>query len=238
MDEVNHQAGCVYRHKVDLLPDTYETSMNSINANWMVNHLSEDFIAQKLIQPIFVTYVDTDNIEFERSKSGLWGWRSDKKETINGHDCHVFSASNVQIITLRRTEHLSDNKTNNENEDSKTPKTSNPLTSLLIQAEQKCNNVKLNVSESTYNPNQVTIEEYFNTKVVLNERNIGRPKSMTTKVKTFKAHISMCDDYPLSLQNQVLPIIDLMAEFNPHFHKLKDFVTMQLPAGFPMKIGE
>lgn len=54
---------------------------------------------------------------------------------------------------------------------------------------------------------------------------------MTNKIQSFRAHLSLCEDYPLSLQEQVLPIIDLMAESNPHFKKLKDFVTLQLPAG-------
>lgn len=29
-----------------------------------------------------------------------------------------------------------------------------------------------------------------------------------------------------------------MAASNAHFRKLKDFITLQLPAGFPVKIGE
>ncbi len=41
-----------------------------------------------------------------RNKSGLWGWRSDKTELINGRDCKVFSASNVELVTKTRTEHL------------------------------------------------------------------------------------------------------------------------------------
>ena len=35
-----------------------------------------------------------------------------------------------------------------------------------------------------------------------------------------------------------MPIIDLMAASNAHFKKLKDFITLQLPAGFPIKIGK
>jgi hypothetical protein len=36
----------------------------------------------------------------------------------------------------------------------------------------------------------------------------------------------------------VIPIIDLMAASNAHFRKLRDFITLQLPAGFPVKIGK
>lgn len=36
-----------------------------------------------------------------------------------------------------------------------------------------------------------------------------------------------------------MPILDLMTAIaSPHFAKLKDFIQMQLPAGFPVKIGK
>lgn len=41
-----------------------------------------------------------------RNKTGLWGWRSDKTELVNGRECKVFSASNVELVTKTRTEHL------------------------------------------------------------------------------------------------------------------------------------
>ena len=100
----------------------------------------------------------------------------------------------------------------------------------------------------------VTLEEYFNSRVDLKNRDIGRPREENIKVQTFNAQLSLCDDYPLRLQEQILPIIDLMAirygcfslrrsfavlplDFsNSHFKKLRDFVTLQLPNGFPVKI--
>ena len=60
----------------------------------------------------------------------------------------------------------------------------------------------------------------------------------TTKIQTFNATLSLCEKYPLSLHEQVLPIVDLMALNNSHFKKLKEFITLQLPSGFPIKIGK
>ncbi len=37
----------------------------------------------------------------------MWGWRQDKTEVINGYTCRVFSASNVELVTKTRVEHLS-----------------------------------------------------------------------------------------------------------------------------------
>lgn len=47
----------------------------------------------------------------------------------------------------------------------------------------------------------------------------------------------LCENYPLNLQEQVMPIVDIMALSSSQFTKLKDFIQMQIPAGFPLKIG-
>ena len=91
---------------------------------------------------------------------------------------------------------------------------------------------------TSYNPGNITPEEYFSDIVDLEDKDIGRPKEQATKVQKFKASLWLCEGYPLSLQEQVIPIIDLMAQSNAHFAKLRDFITLQLPAGFPIKIGE
>lgn len=93
------------------------------------------------------------------------------------------------------------------------------------------------VSSQTRNPSCISLEEYFDKNFDLEGRDIGRPIEQSTKTQKFKATLWLCEDFPLSLQEQVVPIIDLMAASNAHFRKLKDFITLQLPAGFPVKIG-
>ena len=87
------------------------------------------------------------------------------------------------------------------------------------------------------NPCCISAEEYFDAECVLGARDIGRPIEQTTKTQRFRAQVWLCEDYPLSLAEQVVPIIDLMAASNAHFRKLRDFITLQLPSGFPVKIG-
>lgn len=82
----------------------------------------------------------------------------------------------------------------------------------------------------------LTPEEYFTTEQ-LNGRDVGQPQKVTTKVQRFKANLWLSEDFPIKLQEQVLPILDLMSTMaSPHVSKLKDFITMQLPSGFPVRI--
>lgn len=81
-----------------------------------------------------------------------------------------------------------------------------------------------------------TIEEYFSDQD-LQGRDIGKEKKISTKVQKFKANLWLSDEFPIKLQEQVLPILDLMSSLaSPHVSKLRDFITVSLPSGFPVKV--
>uniref|UniRef100_A0A8C8LVH8 Ankyrin repeat domain-containing protein n=1 Tax=Oncorhynchus tshawytscha TaxID=74940 RepID=A0A8C8LVH8_ONCTS len=189
---------------------------------------TQENTAQRLTSPIVSTHLNTRNIAFERNKSGIWGWRSEKSEAVSGYEAKVYSATNVELVTRSRTEHLSDQ------DKSKSKGTKTPLQSFLGIAEQHTSNVSQ--CASPHNPTAITAEEYFDPEFQLNERDIGRPVELTSKVQRFKAHLWLSEAHPLSLAEQVTPIIDLMAISNAHFAKLRDFITLSLPPGFPVKI--
>ncbi|XP_047354119.1 ankyrin repeat domain-containing protein 13D isoform X2 [Vespa velutina] len=224
MMEVDHETRKVYVEHMKLISDD----------NIQLMEPSEEGILARLTNPIVTTYIDTDKISFERNKAGIWGWRSDKSEIINGHECKVFSASNVELITKTRLEHLSEA----DKARARAPRT--PLQSFLGIAEQQHENCNATTSQEEYsnvgNPSNITAEEYFDPDVDLNGRDIGRPKEVNTKIQKFKATLWLSEEYPLSLQEQIMPIVDLMAISSSHFAKLKDYIQMQLPSGFPVKI--
>ena len=58
-------------------------------------------------------------------------------------------------------------------------------------------------SDEMYNPCHITPEEYFDERVNLESRDIGRPIEQTTKTQKFKAQLWLCEEYPLSLPEQV-----------------------------------
>ncbi|XP_055623876.1 ankyrin repeat domain-containing protein 13B isoform X2 [Toxorhynchites rutilus septentrionalis] len=220
---------------------------------------SKESVSLRLQAPVICNHIDMDKISFERNKSGFWGWRSEKNETINGYECKVYGASNVEFITRTRNEHLSE-------EQARIKSSRTPLQHFLGMTEEDYNHAgsnavpaaqsALNDSSSTpllgsdnNSPLQETAssskelpmtaptaEEYFSD-IDLQGRDVGKPKKITAKVQRFKANMWLSEEFPIKLQEQVLPILDLMSTMaSPHVSKLRDFVTMQLPSGFPVKI--
>ncbi|XP_064432172.1 ankyrin repeat domain-containing protein 13D isoform X9 [Mirounga angustirostris] len=205
---------------------------------------SEEHVASRLTSPIVSTHLDTRNVAFERNKCGIWGWRSEKMETVSGYEAkagEVYSATNVELVTRTRTEHLSDqdksrSKGKPRREDSIPVLPRDGPAALLPQRGEPGPQAPVQQAASPTNPTAISPSEYFDPNFSLESRNIGRPIEMSSKVQRFKATLWLSEEHPLSLGDQVTPIIDLMAISNAHFAKLRDFITLRLPPGFPVKI--
>lgn len=225
--EIDHDRRVVFSETLTLGSQDHEVLLAAVQP-------TEEQAMSRLTAPVVTTQLDTKNIAFERNKSGILGWRSEKTEVINGYESKVYGASNVELITRTRTEHLSDQH-KGKSKGSKTP-----LQSFLGIAEQHVgpNNGQTLITQtfSQTNPTAITPDEYFDPNFELGHRDMGRPMELTTKTQKFKAKLWLCEDHPLSLSEQVAPIIDLMAISNALFAKLRDFITLRLPPGFPVKI--
>ena len=124
--------------------------------------------------------------------------------TYPRYETKVFGANNVELVTRTRTEHLTE-------EDKKRAKSNkNPLQSFLGMAEVEVKQAAAAESDrsqseffSANNPCCISPAEYFDGAADLGERDIGRPKEMTCKVQKFQPQLWLCEDYPLSLQEQV-----------------------------------
>ena len=144
----------------------------------------------------------------------------------------MFAANNVEIVTKTRTEHMS------QEDKDRARANKNPLLSFFGPQDVETENISetsaesgtTNTSSSSSCQPPPSWSEYL-------ARGWVRPRQEGQKSQKFKAQLWLCEDYPLSLQEQVMPIVDLLAISNTHFKKLKDFIHMQLPSGFPVKIG-
>uniref|UniRef100_A0A2K5W2T4 Ankyrin repeat domain 13A n=1 Tax=Macaca fascicularis TaxID=9541 RepID=A0A2K5W2T4_MACFA len=223
--EVNHDDKVVTTEHFDLSQE-----MERLTLDLMKPKSRE--VERRLTSPVINTSLDTKNIAFERTKSGFWGWRTDKAEVVNGYEAKVYTVNNVNVITKIRTEHLT------EEEKKRYKADRNPLESLLGTVEHQFGAQGDLTTEcaTANNPTAITPDEYFNEEFDLKDRDIGRPKELTIRTQKFKAMLWMCEEFPLSLVEQVIPIIDLMARTSAHFARLRDFIKLEFPPGFPVKI--
>lgn len=224
--EVNHDDRVVTTEHFDLSQE-----MERLTLDLMKPKSRE--VERRLTSPVINTSLDTKNVAFERTKSGFWGWRTDKAEVVNGYEAKVYSVNNVSVITKIRTEHLTEEEKKRYKEDR------NPLESLLGTVEHQFGAQGDLTTEcaTVNNPTAITPDEYFDEDFDLKDRDIGRPKELTIRTQKFKATLWMCEEFPLSLVEQVIPIIDLMARTSAHFARLRDFIKLDFPPGFPVKIG-
>ncbi|GMS89720.1 hypothetical protein PENTCL1PPCAC_11895 [Pristionchus entomophagus] len=190
---------------------------------------SEDVTFLRMTSPISTTYIDIEKIGFERSKGGILSWigASEKKEKVAGYDCKVFNASNVELVTKTRSEHLSEEDRARFKQD----ENSNPLSSILNMVRTEIGGVE-GTAEHAGEPDLI---EYFDEETTM-KRDIGRQRNVMRKSNSFKATLWLAEQYPLCLQEQVAPIVNLMSSSSAHFSRLNTFMRMQLPAGFPVKI--
>ncbi|OTF78248.1 ankyrin repeat domain containing protein [Euroglyphus maynei] len=202
--------------------------------------ITEDQIADRLTQPIKTMYIDTEKVNFERAKSGFIGFRTDRVEQFNGYECKVYLAQNVEFITKTRIDHL----TGEDKRRYKKMKDSSSLASMRSIVgihEQNIPNPFENDDEYNSNPElrrnpyRLSMVDYFNLNAD-DPRDIGSPREMNIKKQYFKANVWMSDDFPLSLKEQILPIVDMVATYSSHFAKLRDFIKCKLPTGFPIPL--
>lgn len=194
----------------------------------------------RMKSPISTTFLNTDNIGFERAKSGVIGFRSDRVEEVNGHESKVFYASPIEVVTKIRTEHLSpEDKARHKASTSRlTPFLPSIFTSESTGDDDTEHVVGNDADDaSNRNPFNITPKEYFDPSVNLKPpRVIGLPREISTRIQRFKATLWLCESFPLSLPEQIAPVIDLMAISSSHFSKYRDFITLHLPQGFPVRI--
>eukprot|EP00058_Branchiostoma_floridae_P015060 XP_002600548.1 hypothetical protein BRAFLDRAFT_70075 [Branchiostoma floridae] len=63
---------------------------------------------------------------------------------------------------------------------------------------------------------------------------LGRPMVVKETRKSLKATVAMSEEFPIRL-DRLLDVLEIIAPFK-HFLKLREFVQLKLPSGFPVKI--
>ncbi|XP_061042439.1 ankyrin repeat domain-containing protein 13C isoform X2 [Eubalaena glacialis] len=174
---------------------------------------------------IYSATLSTKSISFTRAQTG-WLFREDKTERVGNFLADFYLVNGLVLESRKRREHLSEEDI------------------LRNKAIMESLSKGGNIMEQNFEPirrqsltpppqNTITWEEYTSSE---NGKapHLGRELVCKESKKTFKATIAMSQEFPLGIES-LLNVLEVIAPFK-HFNKLREFVQMKLPPGFPVKL--
>ncbi|XP_054738665.1 ankyrin repeat domain-containing protein 13C [Anastrepha obliqua] len=203
----------------------------------------EDEVDVLMSTDILAAQMSTKSIQFARAQSG-WIFREDRKELVSGqYQCDLYSIQGLVLKQRKRREHLSheDLQKNRAIVDSITrggrrasvTSANGAGGSSGESANGSATEMPRRSSLQPPNPPTATWEEYINAPAGKCPQ-LGRPPVHKQSNKTIRATVAMSKDFPLSVE-MLLNVLEVIAPFK-HINKLREFVTLKLPSGFPVKV--
>ncbi|XP_049804732.1 ankyrin repeat domain-containing protein 13C [Schistocerca nitens] len=186
----------------------------------------EDEVDILMSSDIMAAQMSTKSITFSRAQTG-WIFREDRKEMVGPFHADFYVINGMLLESRKRREHLS------EEDLQKNKAIMESLTKGSTQGFDSNGEPVRRPSLSPPPESKVTWEEYVNSDVGAHPT-LGREMVYKETSKSFKATVAMSPDFPLSVE-MLLNVLEVIAPFK-HFSKLREFVLMKLPPGFPVKI--
>ncbi|XKL64110.1 hypothetical protein PGB90_004196 [Kerria lacca] len=214
-------------------PDASLTVLDNINRVYQkIRHEEteieiEDEVDNLMGNDIMSAQMSTKSITFTRAQSG-WIFKEDKHEMVGSFNSDYYIVNGMVLESRKRREHLSE-------EDLQKNKA--VIETLTRGQSQVVNgNGEQPVRRQSLPPpptSTVTWDKYISSEPG-KYQNIGRPMVLKESSRSYKATIAMSSDFPLSV-DMLLSVLEVIAPFK-HFTKLRKFVQMKLPPGFPVKL--
>ncbi|XP_031721071.1 ankyrin repeat domain-containing protein 13C-like [Anarrhichthys ocellatus] len=174
---------------------------------------------------VYSATLSTKSISFSRSQIG-WLFREDKTEKIGNFLADFYSVNGLVLESRKRREHLS------EEDILRNKAIMESLSKGGSISEQNFEPVRRQ-SLTAPDPNTISWEEYIAAEQG-KPPHLGRELVCKESKKNFKATVAMSQDFPLGIES-LLNVLEVIAPFK-HFNKLREFVQMKLPPGFPVKL--
>ncbi|CAN8004490.1 unnamed protein product [Ixodes hexagonus] len=186
----------------------------------------EDEVDILMSSDIVAAQISTKTVTFQRAQSG-WLVRENKTEMVGRFLSDFYYINGLTFESRKRREHLTEEDLHKNKAIIESFTRGNALSLENAEAQRR---------KSLVPPpsNRVTFEDYISASPG-HPPVLGRSAISKTTTKVFKATLAMSQHFPLSV-NALLNVLEVIAPFK-HFNKLREFVQMKLPPGFPVKIG-
>ncbi|XP_022648414.1 ankyrin repeat domain-containing protein 13C-B-like isoform X2 [Varroa jacobsoni] len=187
----------------------------------------EDEIDMLMSTDILSAHFSTKNVTFSRVQTG-WLLRESRTEKVSRFLADFYHVHGLEFEWRKRREHLSEQDLINQK--AMVDSIKGGKTSALAEIEHPTRRESLPPPP----PCTLTWDDYINNNNNEDAPILGRTPVCKYTRKSFKAVVAMSNDFPMSVEH-LLNILEFITPFK-HFNKLREFVEMKLPSGFPVKI--
>uniref|UniRef100_A0A8C8BVX4 Ankyrin repeat domain-containing protein n=1 Tax=Oncorhynchus tshawytscha TaxID=74940 RepID=A0A8C8BVX4_ONCTS len=174
---------------------------------------------------VYSATLSTKSITFSRSQIG-WLFREDKTERVGNFLADFYSVNGLVLESRKRREHLSEEDVLRNKAIMESLSKGGNLVEQNYEPQRR-------LSLTAPDPNTISWEEYISAEHG-KAPHLGRELVCKESKKNFKATVAMSQDFPLGIES-LLNVLEVIAPFK-HFNKLREFVQMKLPPGFPVKL--
>uniref|UniRef100_A0A8C7MZ62 Ankyrin repeat domain-containing protein 13C-like n=1 Tax=Oncorhynchus kisutch TaxID=8019 RepID=A0A8C7MZ62_ONCKI len=174
---------------------------------------------------VYSATLSTKSITFSRSQIG-WLFREDKTERVGNFLADFYSVNGLVLESRKRREHLSEEDVLRNKAIMESLSKGGNLVEQNYEPQRR-------LSLTAPDPNTISWEEYISAEHG-KAPHLGRELVCKESKKNFKATVAMSQDFPLGI-GSLLNVLEVIAPFK-HFNKLREFVQMKLPPGFPVKL--
>jgi len=188
----------------------------------------EDEVDLLMSSDIVAAQVSTKPISFSREKAG-WFWKQDKAEKLGDYMSDFYSVNGMVLESRKRREHLSEEDLQKNKAILDSFSKGNPV-GLEEEPEEVVRRPSLPPPSCT----GVTWKEYIASPPSAPPL-LGRKPVTKYSKKSFKARVAMSEDFPMKV-DMLLAVLEVIAPQFKHFNKLREFVALKLPPGFPVQI--
>lgn len=195
----------------------------------------KDHVTMLMTRPITYANMSTQPIVVSRAQTG-WFFKQDKSERIGEYETDVYNVNNLILVSRKRREHLTPEQIRQHDQLQRKVESGNLEEcdfSANREGEDSCEDLEEVQSISPPPANTITWEQYISAPSD-STPHLGRKMDLKVERKHFKASLCISDNCPIEIK-KLLDILEVVAPYK-HFHKLRQFVDLKLPAGFPVKL--
>ena len=191
----------------------------------------EDEVDLLMSSDIVAAQISTKPITFTREKSG-WIWKEDRAEQLGNYQADFYAVNGMVLESRKRREHLS------EEDLQKNRAIIENFSKGQAQALEDPSVTEEVVRRQSLPPppaSRVTWAEYSSSPPGAAPL-LARKIISKTSSKQFKATVAMSEEFPMEVE-MLLAVLEVIAPQFKHFQKLRNFVQLKLPPGYPIQVN-